>query len=102
MLRKVDIPSIKKEYERVRSMTADQAKSEHLELKKAETAAGNIDSDEIRKIISTLDERGAWLENLQIPHYPDVVGHPRRIVRGINTQTYISNMEKSVGYVTKQ
>jgi hypothetical protein len=102
MLRKIDIRTIKQEYERVRMLTAAQAQAEYEVLKNVETKAGNIASKEIRQIISTLDERGAWLEDLPIPHYPDVVGHPRRIVRGISTQTYISNMQQLVGYLAKQ
>ena len=80
----------------------EQAQVEYQGLKMAEAKSGNIDGNEIRRIISTLDERGAWLEDLSIPHYPDVVGHPRRIVKGINTQTYILNMQKLVGYLSKQ
>ncbi|NND34712.1 MAG: pectate lyase [Saprospiraceae bacterium] len=102
MLRKIDVPAIKREYERVRLLTAKEAHAEYQEFIKAKMEEGSIDNDEIRKIISTLDERGAWLEDLQIPHYPDVVGHPRRIVKGINTQTYISNMQKLMGYINKK
>lgn len=101
MLRKIDVQAIKKEYERVISLTAKEAQAEYLEIKKAEVATRNINSTELRNIISTLDERGAWLEDLSIPHYPDVVGQPRRIVKGINTQTYISNMQKLASYLVR-
>jgi len=102
MLRKVDIPSIKKEYERVRSLTREEAQSEYQARKKARAEAADINGNEISIIISTLDDRGAWLEDLSIPHYPDVVGQPRRIVKGINTQTYIYNMQKLVAYLERR
>ena len=102
MLRKIDVAAIEREYERVRSLTEEQAKGEYLEAKIMKASTRNIDINEMRNIISSLDGRGAWLEDLSIPHYPDVVGQPRRIVKGINTQTYISNMQKLVSYLIEE
>lgn len=102
MVMRIEIQSIKNEFERLRSLTSEQAKVEYEATVKTYAVPGEIGSNEIQKIILTLDERGAWLEDLLIPHYPDVVGHPRRIVNGISTRTYISNMQKLIGYMSKE
>ena len=102
MLREVDVASLRKEYERVRALTGEQAQAEYLEEKGVIQSIKRVDDSEIRHIISALDERGAWVEDLSIPYYPDVVGKPRRIIRGISTQTYISNMQKLMDYLSQE
>jgi PelA/Pel-15E family pectate lyase len=99
MLSRVDITSLKEAYERVRSLTPNEALADYEFSLKNKSVAKGADSQEIQDIIMNLDHRGAWLEDLQIPHYPDVVGHPRRIVRGISTQTFVANMEKLIDYL---
>ena len=101
MLRKVDVTAIKKEYDRVRSLPVREAHTEYLEDKMNELVIEKVDVEEIKNIISTLDSRGAWLQDLSIPYYPDVVGQPRRIVKGISTQTYISNMRKLMSFLSR-
>jgi len=101
MITKFDLQTIRKEFERVRSLTPEQAKAEYDASKKREAAGWQVERNEIQKIISSRDERGAWVEDLRIPHYPDVSGNPRRVVKGMSTRTYISNMEKLIGFLKK-
>ncbi|NND06480.1 MAG: pectate lyase [Saprospiraceae bacterium] len=99
MLRSVNVASLKVAFERVRSLTPTEAQVNYEGALKNESKAKAVDSQEIQEIIDAQDNRGAWLEDLQIPHYPDVVGQPRRIVKGISTQTYVTNMEKLINYL---
>ena len=101
MLGTIDVQSIKKEFERVRSLTAEQAQAEYWAITKTLDVPDEVDRNEIQTMITNLDVRGAWLEDLLIPHYPDVVGHPRRKMRGISTETYVLNMEKLIAYLKK-
>lgn len=98
---KVDLPSIKKEFDRVRSLSVEQTRAEVEASAEAGDAKWQADQHEIQKIISSTDERGAWVEDLRIPYYPDVLGHPRRVVKGISTRAYVSNMEKLISYLKK-
>ena len=43
--------------------------------------------------------RGAWIEELSIPNYPNVVNNPRTKLQGINTRTYIYNMQICINYL---
>ena len=82
MLRKVDLQAIKKEFERISALPYSAAQAELRTALSSEVSLVDIDTFEIEKIISTLDSRGAWLEDLHIPHYPDVVGHPIQDSKG--------------------
>ena len=59
----------------------------------------NVDPERVKTIISSLDKRGAWVEEISIPDYKDVVNNPRRTLQGINTRTYINNMRRMVNYL---
>ncbi len=99
MLGTIAVQSLREEYKRVASLTSAEVQDEYLHSRKDEMDPKPINTQEIQHMIKTLDSRGAWLKDLQIPHYPDVVGHPRRIVKGISTQTYVDNMEKFINYL---
>lgn len=101
MTTKLDLKTIKKEFERVSALTPGQARAEYEANNKSENTQWQVDQNAIQKINTSLDERGAWIEDLRIAYYPDVLGHPRRVVKGISTRTYIANMEKLIEYLAK-
>jgi len=99
MLTKIDIPKIKKEFEGTRALSPAMAQSEYLAAIQSMSPSQKTSMEEVRDVMSSLDARGAWVEDLRIPHYPDVVGQPRREVRGISTKTYVANMKKCIAFL---
>ncbi|MHB9031238.1 MAG: pectate lyase [Candidatus Latescibacterota bacterium] len=89
---RVDIPALKKEYERINALTPEQAMAEYNAKKNAPARVRNIDSGAVEKLISSLDPRGAWIEERV-----ETTGEKSRM---ISTATYIRNMSSLAGYLT--
>jgi len=96
---RVDILSLKKEYERVNALTPEQAMAEYKAKKNAPERVQNVDPGTVEKLISSMDPRGAWLEELNVPDFHDLIHNPRRDFQGINTATYIRNMSKLIDFL---
>ncbi len=94
-----DMAAVKREYERVNALTPEEAMAEYNRKKSDLRRANKVDASGIEKLIDSLDNRGAWVEELSIPDYLDVVNNPRRILQGIDTETYIKNMSALIGYL---
>src|SRR5207244_544224 len=76
-LPKYDLDQIKRELKRVDSLTPEQARAEYAELRKNDKdlfsqytglrdfTIPQVDAAEIRKLISAMDDRGAWITNVR-------------------------------------
>lgn len=95
----IDLAALKKEYERVGALTPGQAMAEHRRNKSAPKDAPGPDHRTVEKILSSMDARGAWIEQLSIPDFTDVVHNPPRKIQGIGTATYIRNMTTLADYL---
>ena len=97
----VDIPALRREFERVRSLNPARALEEYRKTgeEKSDTP-GKADSDAVARIIRTMDERGTWITDLTIPYYPDFKDRAKtRIIRGFTTSTYIENVKTLLAYI---
>ncbi len=99
MQTRIDIDAVKEEYQRALNQTPDEAMQEWHLKKALPPRVPDVDPERIETIIDGMDERGIWVEELAIPHYEDVVGNPRRRIQGINTSTFIRNMETMTHYL---
>ena len=90
---------LKKEYERVNALSPQQAMTEYRAKKNRPESVPVVNSSAVENIIKSMDNRGAWIEEISIPDYEDVVNNPRRTLRGINTSTYIRNMRTMINYL---
>ncbi|MFC1541537.1 pectate lyase [Candidatus Latescibacterota bacterium] len=99
MQQTINVPAVRKEFERVSALSPEQAMAEYQKNKSAESPPSRINSDDIMKIISSLDNRGAWITELSIPDYIDLVNNPRRTLDGISTREFIRNMHRLIDYL---
>ena len=95
----MDIDRIKKDFERAQNQTPDEAMQEYHTNKVLPRPERKIDPETVKNIISSLDSRGAWVQEIRIPDYIDVVNNPRRTLQGIQTRTFIRNMQTMTDYL---
>ena len=95
----INVDAIKKEYERVNSLSLEEAIAEYQSTKNRKPSVRNVDPKAVEKLIKDMDKRGAWIETLSIPDYIDLVHNPRRTLEGINTGTFIRNMRTLIDYL---
>ncbi|MCE5251357.1 pectate lyase [bacterium] len=94
----VNVQELKQEYRRVSSLTPEQAQAEY-QSKKPESASHRPDPDTVQKLIQSLDDRGAWISEIEFEDFHDLVNNPHMKFRGISTGTYISNMQTLLKYI---
>lgn len=99
----IDTESIKKEYNRICSLTPEQARAEYEYEKHAGKTLPETDTVEIETIMKSLDKRGAWVTDVRISNYSNPCTGNRigTTIRGIETRVYISNMKKLLAYVAQ-
>lgn len=95
----IDVDALRKEYERVNALSPDEAMAEYREAKKAATPRPEVSAEAAEEVIAHMDERGAWVEDLEVVDYTDWKFKPRRAFRGISTRTFVRNMETLLAYV---
>jgi len=99
MQTRIDIDAIKREYERAMKQTPDEAMQEWHLKKVLPERVPNVDPERVENLIDAMDDRGAWVEEISIPDYRDVVNNPRRKLQGINTSSFIRNMRTMINYL---
>jgi len=105
----VDIKRLRRDYERIASLSPEAAVAEYNAGRERTRATSNVDADTVAGLISSLDERGAWVEDVKVygmdvtKRYPKGQkfnnynpsvddDHASIIIRGISTQSFIRNM----------
>jgi PelA/Pel-15E family pectate lyase len=96
---KVDIASIKKEYEQVKGLTPEEAVGSHRAEKGGSGPFPRVTAEEVSKMISSLDKRGAWVTEIEFLDTENYADNPPLRFRGIDTATYISNMRRLMDYL---
>jgi len=98
--RKVDLKAIQQTYEEYLRLPVNQAKAQHgsglkRPLRSSDRRAlSTATPEELRGIIGSLDDRGAWLIDIEFLDSLDFTHNQPTAFRGIDTGTYISNMYK--------
>ena len=96
---RIDIDAIKKEYDRANAQTPDEVIQEYKLKKSLPKPIPKVDPENLNKIISARDKRGIWVEEISIPNYKDLVHNSPKKLQGINTRTYIRNMQSMINYL---
>jgi PelA/Pel-15E family pectate lyase len=96
---RIDIDAIKKEYARALDQTSDEVIQEYKLKKSLPKRIPKVDPENLNKIISGMDKRGIWVEEISIPNYKDLVHNSPKKLQGINTRTYIRNMQLMINYL---
>ncbi len=81
------------------ALSPEEAMTEYSDRKNRSRSNRKPDPDRLQKIISSMDDRGAWVEEISFPYYIDALNRPARKVPGITTRTYIRNMKILIGAV---
>lgn len=95
----VNVESLKKEYERINALSPEEAVAEYESEKNLPPSTLKVDPETAENIIKSIDERGAWVQEIRIPVYKDVVNNPPVKKMGIRTGTYIRNMRIMINYL---
>jgi PelA/Pel-15E family pectate lyase len=96
---KVDIAAIKKGYEQLKGLTPEKATAEYQAKRRGGQSAPQATAEEVSRLISSLDKRGAWITEIKFLDTNNYADNPPLRFRGIDTATYISNMHKLMGYL---
>lgn len=93
---RIDINALKREYERANAQEPEQ----EYKLKSViPRPIPEVNPEQVKTLISSLDNRGAWIGEISIPDYQDTVNNPRRKLQGISTGSYIRNMTTLMDYL---
>jgi PelA/Pel-15E family pectate lyase len=95
----IDVEALRKEYARVDALSPVEAMAEYQAAKSAKSPAPNVSVETVEKIVAAMDERGAWIEDLEVVDYTDWKFKPRRKFRGISTRTFVQNLRMLSSYV---
>ena len=91
---------MKKEYQRVNALTPQEAIDEYEATKRPAGKSATVDPEKVSKIISSMDNRGAWITDISIPHYfGDVFNEPRETIKGIDMSKYLQNMNILIDFI---
>ena len=103
MTANLDLETLKKEFERKKSLTPVEAIYEYRREKERAKGSREITSENLGKIAeitSKMDAQKAWLEDVFIPYYPDFRDRAKgKTIRAIRTQTYQNNMRMMISAI---
>ena len=93
-----NIARVKQNFERINNLTPDKARAEYdLDKKRARD---RLAAQEVEKIISSLDKRGAWITDLRLRnHFDRVIKTSPESIRGIEIRVYLRNMNALINYL---
>jgi len=100
MTANVDIDAIKKEFERVKSSTPEDAMAEYRAGKEAAAKPASAGAEKVRQAIAAMNGQGAWLEDVFIPYYPDFRDRAKgKTIKAVRTRTYQDHMRLMIDYL---
>ena len=96
----IDVAAVKKEFERVSALGAAEAGAEYEREVAQRGRPGKVAAGEVDKIIGSLDDRGAWVEDMVIKYYPDFQDTSKsRQIKAIKLSTAQKNIAKLIDYL---
>lgn len=98
----VNIPAIRKEYERVSALTPEQAMAEYKRQKETRRPAPAVSPETVNGLIASMDDKGAWITDIRIPNYQDTINGAVRVTKGISTSVFVRNMQTLMNFVLSQ
>jgi len=90
-------------YEKIRAASAEERPMLYNELFRPRKRVVRMpDSREVSEIIDGMNEKGAWIEDVQIWDYtPGQLVEGRKSIRGISVGTYMQHMRLFMKYISK-
>jgi PelA/Pel-15E family pectate lyase len=97
---KLDTSPYKRDFERVNVLTPGTARSEYEKKKGTGKRYSAPTPQAAARVIETLDERGAWITDIEIPAYfGDVFKNPRKKMKGISIPVSVRNMNTLIAFI---
>jgi PelA/Pel-15E family pectate lyase len=96
---RLDVEALRKEHERVDALSPEEAAKEWAAKQQPARKPAAVTGDAVQGLLDSVNERGAWIEDLSMPDHRDWKGLPRHAFRGISTRTYCNNMKILMQYV---
>ncbi len=97
----IDVAALRREYERASALSPEEAMAEYREKASKGAAANPPSAETVEESIASMDERGAWIEDLDVPDYTDWKFKSHRTFRGISTRTFVQNMKTLLVYAAQ-
>ena len=95
---RIDTVRLREIYERTAAMTPDEALKTYRESHTG-AAPRRPDSAEVERIVDVLDQRGAWVTEVQVRNYDDPMKPGPPPFPGIVTGVFVANMRMLIGHL---
>jgi len=110
-----DVDAYEREYARVSALSPDEARAEYRRAREHEEHPGprSVKPEQVSEIIGSLDEKGAWIEDIDVRDMTKSMLKLRsgdmgsridrnKTIRGISTRTFHDNMNRLIDYVRSE
>jgi PelA/Pel-15E family pectate lyase len=97
---RIDVEGLRQAYERLASEPPGKANLQQVAGRQGRSLPAKPSQDEILKLIRSLDERGAWLTDIEFIDTDNYVDNPPLRFRGINTGAFVRNMDVCLRYLS--
>ena len=95
-----DFEGMKRRFERVSALSPEQALAEYAESKKERDESDPVDTKEVESILSSMDDRGAWVTDIGIRQYDKgMLEVPLIEMKGIDVSVFIRNTTTLIRYL---
>ncbi len=88
------VEPMRKAYEHALTLSPEEAKAEYLaaQAAKRNPQAPKVEPERMKELLDSLDERGAWVEEITLPNFHEYINGLKRSFRGIAVRSYLKNM----------
>ncbi len=98
---KLDLRPLQEEFLRVSALSPERARQEYESAIHSSVLPKNASGENVRELIRSMDSRGAWVERVVIPYYPDFRDRSKaRPIEAIQTRTFVNNMRQLMACFT--
>ncbi|MDA2925640.1 pectate lyase [Acidobacteria bacterium AH-259-G07] len=97
--RNIEIIALKKEFQTVSALEPEEARADYRKRRQSAQAVLKVEPLEVEKLIGSTDKRGAWVTEIKFLDTDNYADNPQIEFRGIDTQTYISNMYALINFL---
>ena len=96
---KPNIERIKQNYQRIDSLTPEQARESYENSRKSSRRKSSVDNGKVEKIFSLLNDNGAWITDISISDFKKgMLSPPPETIRGIDIRVYLDYMNTLIGF----
>ena len=91
----------RQEFERVNRLSPEEAHAEYKAKSQAGRRTTKVDAQEIVRLVSSIDARGAWITDIMLPQFfGDAIKEPRDKIQGIDIRVFLKNMQTFIDYLS--